>query len=441
VKNICVVVVLRSTESDILLEQVVGRGLRLMFSEPEYADAKREAFRDLRRTPPRPPSNSFDFLFIVEHPRFRQFYEQLRQEGYIISGGDSGSVSVTGDLLTVEALSSRLAEFDLAWPVQFHDEGKPPDPGQVKVEELPRYHCDFAQAQHLSRIAITDVHVRTDRRVKTWKLDNDLFDYNYFLRHAADAVAREGKLPVLTGHKAAVMALLDDYVTQRLFGQAMDFTNPDRYSVLNWAGVYDHVVETVRRALVALLEKITFDTETRAEWRRVSAVPELQMRESASVPTGKSIYPRLGYPAPGGGFERDFMVETLEKSSEVLAYVKLERRHGLKIPYRSEYGVLREYEPDFLIKTALRMFLLETKATRDLELDLVALKARAGQGWCEAASRAAPPEGLDQPQEWEYLLLPEDLFRANFHLSFDAFVPMCRDVSDRVIANASGRLF
>ena len=38
VNNICVIVPLRSTQSAILLEQTVGRGLRLMWREPEYSE-------------------------------------------------------------------------------------------------------------------------------------------------------------------------------------------------------------------------------------------------------------------------------------------------------------------------------------------------------------------------------------------------------------------
>jgi len=68
--NICVVVVLRATEADLLLEQIVGRGLRLMFPPykyPELQDAKIDAYNEIRRN--KIPSNSLDFLFIVEHPR------------------------------------------------------------------------------------------------------------------------------------------------------------------------------------------------------------------------------------------------------------------------------------------------------------------------------------------------------------------------------------
>ena len=43
VNNICVIVPLRSTESDILLEQTIGRGLRLMWRGAEYEDIKAES--------------------------------------------------------------------------------------------------------------------------------------------------------------------------------------------------------------------------------------------------------------------------------------------------------------------------------------------------------------------------------------------------------------
>ena len=42
VNNICVIVPLRSSQAQILLEQTIGRGLRLMWREDEYADIKRE---------------------------------------------------------------------------------------------------------------------------------------------------------------------------------------------------------------------------------------------------------------------------------------------------------------------------------------------------------------------------------------------------------------
>jgi len=88
----------------------------------------------------------------------------------------------------------------------------------------------------------------------------------------------------------------------------------------------------------------------------LSDVPRIMLRESKSVETDRSIYPRLGYQSKGGGFERDFMMDVLNPSTEVLSYAKLDRRHRLKIPYRDYTGILRNYEVDFLVKTADKLF-------------------------------------------------------------------------------------
>ena len=47
VNNICVIVPLRSSQASILLEQTVGRGLRLMWREPEYQEEKMENRRNV----------------------------------------------------------------------------------------------------------------------------------------------------------------------------------------------------------------------------------------------------------------------------------------------------------------------------------------------------------------------------------------------------------
>ncbi len=60
------------------------------------------------------------------------------------------------------------------------------------------------------------------------------------------------------------------------------------------------------------------------------------------------------------------MSEVLEQSSEVQTYAKLDRRHALLIPYRDEYGTLRDYEVDFIERTEDAMYLVETKADKRL---------------------------------------------------------------------------
>ena len=76
VNSICVIVPLRSASASILLEQTVGRGLRLMWrGDPAIDEMKAESRQRLREK--KEPNNYFDMLFIVEHPRFQEFYDEL----------------------------------------------------------------------------------------------------------------------------------------------------------------------------------------------------------------------------------------------------------------------------------------------------------------------------------------------------------------------------
>jgi type III restriction enzyme len=159
------------------------------------------------------------------------------------------------------------------------------------------------------------------------------------------------------------------------------------------------------------------------------------------VETDKSIYPRIGYQIKGGGFERDFMLKILNPSAEILSYAKLDRRHRLKITYRDHTGILRNYEVDFVVKTKDKMYLVETKADKDVDSPNVAVKARAAMAWCDQASTVLPPQEYEQPQAWEYLLLSEGMFRNNQGLGFEAIAPLCRGLRDRVIAQAESKLF
>jgi len=440
--NICVTVVLRATEADLLLEQIVGRGLRLMFPPtryPELQEAKQEAFKQVRRG--RTPSSSLDFLFIVEHPRFRAFYDELRRQGYGIGVGDTSQVDSTGDIIPVEAIPERIPRHDIAWPVLIYEEGKLPDLSQIDVKQLPIYPQRFdTLQQYLSKLSIQDVHVPTGKKSSTWKLDNKYFDYHFFLRRAAQVVAREGKTQILTAKLAEIAALIDEYVTYRLFGQKIDFSQPENYQVLNFTLVFDHVVENVRRMILKATEEAQYEVR-RGVWRRLSDVDKIYVRESRSVETDRSIYPRLAYAVKGGGFERDFMEETLNTSSEVLSYAKLDRKHRLLIPYRDPNAIYREYEIDFIVKTPEAIYLLETKSDRDIDLPVVAIKARAAQAWCENASGLEPPGDLPQPMHWEYLIISEKLFHSNRGLGFAALAPLCRALRDKLITQQQGKLF
>ncbi|MEW6326203.1 MAG: DEAD/DEAH box helicase family protein [Thermodesulfobacteriota bacterium] len=440
--NICVTVVLRATEADLLLEQIVGRGLRLMFPSyeyPELQDAKAKAYHQIKRK--KNPSNSFDFLFVVEHPRFIEFYNKLREQGYVFGVGDTSKETSTGDIIPVDAVTERIPLFDIAWPIQVFDEGKMPELSQIDIKSLPKYRVDFNQLKkYLSKLIIQETHVQTGAKTRAWKLDNEYFDYSFFLRQASKAVATRGKTSILSAKQAQIAETIDEYVSEYCFGKPIDFSSPENYPVLNYQPVFDHVVEAASNSIIKLIEGHKFEVK-KGTWGRLCDVPRIMVRESKSVDTERSIYPKNGYQPKGGGFERDFMREALNNSADVLAFAKLDRRHKLKITYRDETGILRNYEVDFIVKAPDKIYLVETKADKDIDNPNVAVKVQAATAWCEQASLVPPPEGMNQPQQWEYLILSESLYKSNRGLSFEALVPFCKGLRDNIIARAKSQLF
>jgi len=434
-KNICVTVVLRATEADLLLEQLVGRGLRLMFPKeayPEVYDAKVEAIEDIKMN--RSPSSSFDFLFIVEHPRFRQFYERLKKEGFLIGTGDTSGRSSTGDLIPIDAVPERIKTYDIHWPYQIYDYTAFPKISEIDVSKLPIYNFlgDFEDLRDsIGKLIIQETHMESGKRTKTWRLENKYFDYNFFLSSSSKAVAYEGKDQILSGHLSEIAEIIDRYVSDYLFGKSIDFSDSRNYQVLNYFVIYDHVVNNVRQAILKQISSLKY--EWKGKWKSLSEVGRLMMREKHSIETSKCIYPRQGFSAIGGGFEKKYIFNVLEKSVDVISYAKLDKKHGLKIPYRDEYGILREYEVDFIVKTKESMYLVETKGDRDIFKENVAVKAKAAHSWCESASMVEPPQEINQPKKWEYLIISEKLYNVNSGLSFEGFMHMCRELRNNLM--------
>lgn len=444
-RNVAVTVVLRSAEADLLLEQVVGRGLRLMFPSyeyPELQELKREAREDVMRN--KPPKSSLDFLFVVEHPRFKAFYDELRAQGYAIGIGDSGDTDVTGDLELIEATPERIRKYDAAWPVQVYEQAPRLDVRGVDINKLPSYKIPFDILQkQLSNLAVTETLAETGGKVKTWKLENEYFDYNHFLRQATLAVARERGMQLLTGQMSEITAIVDEYVNKKLFGQTIDFSKPENYIVLNYSDLFDFIVGTVRRAIVEALGDIQYEARV-GKVGRASDVKKIYVRESLAVPVERCIYPKLGYRRSGEGFEKKFIAEVLNVSGEVEAFLKLqERKHDLNISYRDQYGITRPYYPDFIVKTPERIFIVETKAEEEIQKaesdanNPIVLKARAAQSWCKTASKVSV-EG--QPAEWEYLVVSDKDVKENSQLGFEGLIGIARATTERLVRTSEGRL-
>ena len=70
-------------------------------------------------------------------------------------------------------------------------------------------------------------------------------------------------------------------------------------------------------------------------------------------------------------------------------------------------GLAAFYSPDFLVRTASAIFLVETKAQEQTLHPNVQRKRKAAMAWCERINTLAP--ALRQGLPWHYVLLAENV--------------------------------
>jgi len=427
VNNICVIVPLRSSQAQILLEQTIGRGLRLMWRDPEYDDLKRENRERIGNG--KEPGSLVDVLSIVEHPAFQSFYDDLMAEGLAGTTGDeSDSTNSAGDLISV-GLREDFSAYDFAIPFILRELEEGLEHRAPTLNALPGFSA--IDRNELKRmVGKGDVFVSQDLQTATlfgdYRVDGAVMNvsgYNDFLgrvtRRIAQAlsqplpkgnrIAHHLAAPYLQTHTAELAGWIDDYIRERLFGADFEPLADEQWRLLLLQPVLDHVTKVFATALIEAESRPTTGA-TEVLYRRLSEVEKLPMREVNSLPVRKCIYERLPFPARNGGLEKAFM-EWAQADSGIEAFCKIsETRHDFaRLRYVKEDGLPAFYSPDFLVRTGGAVYLVETKAEGQLSTPNVQRKLRAAVAWCERAS-AVPAAPGEAPRAWHYVLLGERLF-------------------------------
>ena len=424
VNNICVIVPLRSSQAQILLEQTIGRGLRLMWRGDERIDElkreTRERFREKLE-----PTNYFDVLFIVEHPAFSAFYDELLAGGLAVEvDEDSDETSPTGDLETVELREDyELYDFRIPFVIRSAEEElRAPslDPLALPTSKFP---FDLLKRTVGKGDRFVSQDAQTGTQYGDYRVDGGVMTatgYNDYLSRMTtritealgSSITRSAKqysevsqFPMLQTYRPLVTGWLDSYIRHRLFGQTMDPLEDENWRVL----LIDDIAHSIAGTFAtALAEAVVNQEVAGAEvmYRRLSEVTSISIRSSSAVEVRKCIYSKLPIPTRSGGLERLF-IEWTDGDSQIEALVKIhEYRHDfLHRPYLKADGMPAQYSPDFLVRTAERVYVVETKAQSALSDENVQRKQRAAISWCEQIN-TLPPEQRDG-REWQYVILGE----------------------------------
>lgn len=424
VNNICVIVPLRSSQAPILLEQTVGRGLRLMWRGDEQIDELKRETRS-RITRHEEPTNYFDVLFIVEHPAYAQFYDELIEGGLVTEVRDDGDrTNPVGDLETVD-LRAGYESYDFEVPLvirEAQEEMEAPalDPLQLPISKYP---FDFLKKTVGKGDRFVSLDAQTGTQYGDYRVDGGVMTatgYNDYLSRMTNRIAEAlngritksakqysdfSRFPLLQAYRPELTGWLDTYIRRRLFGRVIDPLDDENWRLL----LIDDVAHGIAGAFATALTELAanqFVAEPDVTYRKLSEIRSIKVRSSTAVEVSKCIYPKLPIPTRAGGLERLF-IKWADGDSQVRALAKIhEYQHlFLRRPYLKADGMPGSYSPDFLVRTDEAVYVVETKAQSALSDENVRRKQRAALGWVEQINALPPDKRRDQ--EWHYVLVGE----------------------------------
>jgi len=267
-----------------------------------------------------------------------------------------------------------------------------------------------------------EVTVKT--RFGDYKVTADLFtarSYNEFLAKIVKVISSSlvkvsqrsyKEYPVMQINQAALLKVIDDFIKNRLFNDPFDPFADDNWRVLllSRAGIVEHIVKQVSKTIYDMQNNVKVEDAVVIK-KQFSEVEELKMRENFSIEVARAIYERLPYPSNKGGLEKNFILYC-DSDSQVKSFLKInENYHDFAhINYIRTDGMLSAYYPDFIVRTESDIYLVETKAQKDVNDPNVKQKELGALDKLKKINELNPEDRMGC--EWSYILLGETTFYA-----------------------------
>jgi type III restriction enzyme len=373
VRNVSVILGLRpfTSTANILPEQAVGRGLRLMTNVSP----------DRRQT-----------LEVIGTDAFEEFVRRLELEGVgIDTVGEPPPKSVK-----IEVVHAKL-EYDIAIPLtkpQYIHEYR--DLDQIDVGKLaPIFDTGSLPEEYAIPIKMEFVTTGTTVHIAQVVTDRDLLA----LDHLRDITRELAENLCLSGRFNQLYKIVKGYVTQKCFGVKMDPEHVEVKKHLSQAIIREGIAKYLSDEIGKMgLQKRQIEFQD-ASFKFSDTIPFVWRRKR--VRCKKTIFNEC---AIFNELEKRF-AQFLDAAPDITRFAALaESFTRFKVDYLSETGAIRFYYPDFV---AVQdddgreiHWIIETKGRED---ENVAHKDEAVTLWCQKIS--------DQTgQNWRYLKVGQAMF-------------------------------
>lgn len=370
VRGVSVILGLRpfTAKANILPEQAVGRGLRLMKEVgPDY----------------------IQIVEIIGTQKFEEFVKQLEIEGVGV-----GYTRQTPDMGQYVFPHKAKADYDIEIPLLTPSYTReingldssfiaqlPPNPRGLKVTEGV-----------INKVELVETVTQKIVAQKKVTIDEAVPEINEILINLTNRICKEARID---GHFAVVYPLLRKYLKDVFFGQEVDLDNKKIRRLLTDSRNTAEIIKTLAKAIGD--KSITKTTvQMKSNPLLLSELDGFYWKRMW-VELDKTIF---NITACFNDFEKHF-AEFLDQANDITKFVKLAETYTkFSIEYINHKGAVAYYYPDFIAEQKTRegimMWLIETKGW---EQDDVTLKDARAEKWCKDASELTG-------EDWLYLKVP-----------------------------------
>ena len=359
VKNVTTIVGLRaySAKSNILPEQTLGRGLRLMY----------------------PRTGVEEYVSVVGTDAFMDFVESIQSEGVELERKAMGEGTKPKTPLIVEVDNENtkkdLDKLDIQIPVltprifrnyKNLEDLTPNTFGNKKIQ--------YRQFSEEEKREIVFKEITTGEITHTTMLDSlTVTDYRSVVGYFTQLIMKD--LRLVSGYDV-LYGKVKAFIQSNLFKKQIEIDNLNTLRNLSELEATRTVIETFIKKINELTVQDKGDTEIK-DYIKIRKTRPFVVKEQGYIVPKKSVFNKI---IGDSHLELEF-TQFLESCDDVISYVKNYLAVHFCIDYINADGDISNYYPDFIIKkSAKEVFIAETKGQEDLD---VPLKMKRLKQWCE----------------------------------------------------------
>ncbi len=362
VKNVTTIVGLRpfGSDSKILPEQTLGRGLRRMFFGQDIEE----------------------YVSVLGTPAFMEFVESIKAEGVELEKRkmDRSGSPITPTVIEIDSENEKkdIQNLDIELPIltpRIQREYK--NLNLLNVANFKNEKISVKQFSEEEKKEIVFKEVIDDKTHHTTILNSSIEpNYQSVVGFFAQRIMKELRL---FGCYDVLFGKVKEFITDNLFNESVDLNDANILRNLSELEAVKNIVETFKKEINNLTVQDVGDTEIKNYLKISSARPFVVTDKKYLLPK-KSVFNKI---VGDSDFELEF-ADFLESADDIISFAKNYYEIHFKIDYKNASGAISSYYPDFFVKTDNKtIYIVETKGREDLN-DIEKIKRL--EQWCQDAS-------------------------------------------------------